>query len=75
MRGKGWLKDTTIRGSPMKITLGPCHYDFDEHASAMAVAKDGSGWIPVCDNHKKAAEDEGYEIKDDIDTVETPESD
>lgn len=47
------------------ITLGPCHYNFDETAVAVAVHKDGAGWIPVCEEHKKEAENHGYEIRPD----------
>lgn len=44
------------------INLGPCHYC---EADAVVVAtqqQDEVGWLPVCDEHKKQAEDDGYEI-------------
>lgn len=47
------------------ITLGPCHYNFDETAVAVAVHQDGAGWIPVCNEHKKQAEEQGYEVRPD----------
>jgi hypothetical protein len=52
--------------SDAPITLGPCHYDIEETAVAVAVHSDGEGWIPVCDDHKSKAEDEGYTIRPDV---------
>ena len=48
------------------VTLGPCHFDINETAVAVAVHKDGTGWIPVCGDHKKQAEKDGYEIRPDV---------
>ena len=45
----------------MQISLGKCHYgDFEEVATAPAVSRDGTGWIPVCDEHRDRAERDGY---------------
>jgi hypothetical protein len=56
-------------------TLGPCHYseDMSEQATLMAVLKDGTGWIPICEDHKSDAESDGYspqEVTDVPDAME-----
>jgi hypothetical protein len=43
-------------------TLGPCHYGGeDDEATMMAVRADGTGWISICDEHKKDAKKDGFE--------------
>ena len=43
-------------------TLGPCHYGGeDDEATMMATRSDGTGWIAVCDEHKKDAKKDGFE--------------
>ena len=46
----------------VETTLGPCHYseDMSEKATLMAVRKDGTGWIPICEEHQGDAESDGY---------------
>jgi hypothetical protein len=50
-------------------TLGPCHYseDMSEKATMLAVRKDGTGWIPICEDHKGEAESEGYTPQEVVD--------
>ncbi len=47
----------------LDLRLGACHYgDVGEDAVAVAVRADGVGWIPVCEEHKERARQDGYEI-------------
>ena len=50
-------------------TLGPCHYseDMSEKATMLAVLKDGTGWIPICEDHKSEAESDGYTPQEVVD--------
>jgi hypothetical protein len=50
-------------------TLGPCHYseDMSEKATLLAVLKDGTGWIPICEDHKSEAESDGYTPQEVVD--------
>jgi hypothetical protein len=50
-------------------TLGPCHYseDMSEKATMLAVLKDGTGWIPICEDHKSDAESDGYTPQEVVD--------
>jgi hypothetical protein len=47
-------------------TLGPCHYseDMSEKATLMAVREDGTGWIPICEEHTSDAESDGYKVQE-----------
>ncbi len=59
----------TMSDDNLDLTLGPCHYgDFGEDATAVAVRPDGVGWIPVCEEHKERAMQEGYEIRKESDS-------
>ena len=49
----------------VEINLGLCRYgDTEEDATKMAVRKDGTGWIAVCDDHVDQAEQDGFEVRD-----------
>jgi hypothetical protein len=56
-------------------TLGPCHYseDMSEQATLMAVLKDGTGWIPICEDHKSDAESDGYTPQEVVDVPDAME--
>lgn len=46
----------------VELNLGPCHYGgFAESATIIARARDGIGWIPVCDDHRQRAIADGFE--------------
>jgi hypothetical protein len=46
--------------------LGPCHYGgADEKATVMATRDDGTGWIGVCDEHRRDAENDGFTVEGD----------
>jgi hypothetical protein len=53
----------------VETTLGPCHYseDMSEKATLLAVLKDGTGWIPICEDHKSEAESDGYTPQEVVD--------
>jgi hypothetical protein len=53
----------------VETTLGPCHYseDMSEKATLLAVLKDGTGWIPICEEHKSEAESDGYTPQEVVD--------
>ena len=47
----------------VELNLGACHYgDFGEDATIIARAPDGVGWVPVCEQHRQRALDEGYVV-------------
>jgi hypothetical protein len=49
----------------VEINLGLCRYGgADEPATQMAVRKDGTGWIGICDEHVGRAEEDGFEVRD-----------
>jgi hypothetical protein len=53
---------TSELGDESWTSLGPCHYGGeDEEATVMAARSDGTGWIAVCDQHKKDAKKDGFE--------------
>jgi hypothetical protein len=56
-------------------TLGPCHYseDMSEDATLIAVLKDGTGWIPICEEHKSDAESDGYTPQEVVDVPDAME--
>jgi hypothetical protein len=58
-----------------ETTLGPCHYseDMSEEATLIAVLKDGTGWIPICEDHKSDAESEGYTPQEVVDVPDAME--
>jgi len=58
--------DETGHGTEtVEINLGLCRYgDTEEDATKMAVRKDGTGWIAVCDDHVDQAEQDGFEVRD-----------
>ena len=46
------------------LNLGLCHFGgADEPASVLATRTDGTGWIAVCEEHTKDAEEQGYVIE------------
>jgi hypothetical protein len=58
-----------MREHEIEVNLGPCHYDdFGEDAVAIAVHADGTGWIPVCEQHLQRAQASGYQIRERLDT-------
>jgi hypothetical protein len=58
-----------------ETTLGPCHYseDMSEEATLIAVLKDGTGWIPICEDHKSDAESDGYTPQEVVDVPDAME--
>jgi hypothetical protein len=58
-----------------ETTLGPCHYseDMSEEATLIAVRTDGTGWIPICEDHKSDAEGEGYTPQEVVDVPDAME--
>jgi hypothetical protein len=56
-------------------TLGPCHYseDMSEEATLIAVRKGGTGWIPICEEHRSDAESEGYSPQEVVDVPDAME--
>lgn len=49
----------------VEINLGLCRYGgADEAATKMAVRKDGTGWIGICDEHTAQAEEDGFEVRE-----------
>jgi hypothetical protein len=65
-------KENAVMG---ETTLGPCHYseDMSEEATLIAVLKDGTGWIPICEDHKSDAESEGYTPQEVVDVPDAME--
>ena len=46
------------------LNLGICHFGgADEPASILATRSDGTGWIGVCENHTKDAEEQGFVLE------------
>ena len=47
------------------INLGLCHFGSEnEPASRLATRSDGTGWIAVCDEHTKDAEERGFVVEE-----------
>jgi uncharacterized protein YegP (UPF0339 family) len=56
-------KDHDASDTGQEMELGLCHYGGEgEEATTMAVRTDGTGWIAVCDEHKKDAEQDGFKV-------------
>jgi hypothetical protein len=46
------------------LNLGICHFGgAEEPASLLASREDGTGWIAVCENHTKDAEEQGFVVE------------
>jgi hypothetical protein len=46
------------------LNLGICHFGgASEPASRLATRSDGTGWIAVCEEHTKEAEDAGFVLE------------
>jgi uncharacterized protein YegP (UPF0339 family) len=57
--------ETETPDADREMQLGLCHYGGEgEPATAMAVRKEGTGWIAVCDDHRKDAENDGFRVDD-----------
>jgi hypothetical protein len=46
-----------------------------EKATMLAVLKDGTGWIPICEDHKSEAESDGYAPQEVVDLPNAMDSD
>jgi hypothetical protein len=47
------------------LNIGLCHFGgADEPASILATREDGTGWIAVCEEHAKDAEEQGFVLED-----------
>jgi hypothetical protein len=47
------------------LNIGLCHFGgADEPASILATREDGTGWIAVCEEHMKDAEEQGFVLED-----------
>jgi hypothetical protein len=47
------------------LNIGLCHFGGeDEPASILATREDGTGWIAVCEQHTKEAEEQGFVLEE-----------
>lgn len=45
------------------LSLGGCHYGAADVATMTGVRAGHSGWIAVCDRHRRRAETDGYQVR------------